>query len=96
MTYTLVAENVATLTVRPGESLAAELPVRDATGREWMLSWSRGERSPLYQFERLALPPRLRKADAPLDTGDAVDGVTLTPVPGRGLPRVPDLLPSLR
>jgi hypothetical protein len=96
-TYSFAVEGQGTLTVRPADVVWADVPLRDATGREWKLSWwANGGRSAQYQFERLALPPRLHPADQKIESGDLADGVTLTPIPERGLPHVPDLMPDVR
>jgi hypothetical protein len=94
--FPMPVEGTLMLTVRPGDAVSAEMPAKDALGREWKLSWSGGYRSPLYQWECLALPPRLNRADQKPEAGERAEGVTLMPAPERGLPRVPDLLPSLR
>jgi hypothetical protein len=71
--------------------------LRDAGGQEWQFSWwANSHRSAQYQFERLALPPRLHRSGQQIEAGELAGGVQLTPVPDRGLPRVPDLLPSMR
>jgi hypothetical protein len=99
-TYTLTVEGTSVATVRPGDTVWADVLLRDAGGGEWQLSWwANNHRSQVYQFERLALPPRLHRPSQQNDVitaGDLATGVTLTPVPERGFPRVPDLLPPMR
>jgi hypothetical protein len=95
-TYVFTAEATGPVVDHPGDLLWAELPVRDADGREWKLSWwSVPIRSSLYQFERLTLPPRLYRPEQKVETGDVAAGVVLSPVPEGSVPIVPDLFPDL-
>jgi hypothetical protein len=95
--YTCAVEGPGTATMRPGDILWAEVGLRDAGGGEWKVSWwANGTRSAVYQFDRLTLPPRLHRPSQKPEDGDLAAGVTLTPTPDRGLPRVPDLLPAMR
>jgi hypothetical protein len=99
-TYAFNVEGTNVAAVRPGEAVWADVLLRDAGGSEWQFSWwANGNRSAVYQFERLTLPPRLHRPsqDGPqISAGDLAVGVGLTPVPGGGIPRVPDLLPAVR
>jgi hypothetical protein len=96
-TYTFSADGLGTLPYRPGDVVWADVPLRDATGREHTFSWwAVPIRSTVYQIERLAVSPRLHATGQKIENGEVADGVTLTPVPESGLPRVPDLLPSPR
>jgi hypothetical protein len=96
-TYTFSADGLGTLPYRPADVVWADVPLRDATGREHTFSWwAVPIRSSVYQIERLAVPPRLHATGQKIENGEVADGVTLTPVPESGLPRVPDLLPSPR
>src|SRR5262249_28301800 len=70
---TFVADGGATHLTRPGDAVSAEVPARDSSGREWTLSWSGRVRSPLYQFERLALPPLLSPTGQSGGAGDRAD-----------------------
>ncbi len=96
-TYTFTAEKAAPQTIRPGDAVWADIPLRDANGGDWQLSWwANGTRSSVYQTEHLVRPPRLHRPNQEADAGELVEGVDLAPVPERGLPRVPDLLPRAR
>jgi hypothetical protein len=96
-TYSFTVEGPSAVSARPGDLVWADVGLRDAGGGEWQFSWwANGGRSALYQSDHLALPPRLHRPSQPIESGDLAAGVTLTPVPDRGLPRVPDLLPALR
>src|SRR5262249_34535260 len=90
--YTFVPEGAKTLTYRPGDKLWADLPLKDKDDRDMVFTWSRG-RSLVYQFERLVRPPRLHRKDQENTAGELKDGVVLSVVPERGVPRLPDLLP---
>lgn len=92
--YVFVPEPGPPLTVRPGDVVWAELPMKAADGAEWKLSWwANGSRSALYQFERLALPPRLHRAGQAEDQGELSPRVTLELLPDGAVPAVPALLP---
>jgi hypothetical protein len=92
--YTLEPEGGATLTYRPGDSLWAELPLRDKDNRDMLFTWS-ACRSLVYQFERLVRSPRLHRKDQENTAGEIAEGVLLI-VPEGGVPRVPDLLPVVK
>jgi hypothetical protein len=96
-TYSFSVDGPSALPFTPGDAFWAEVPLRDAAGREWKFSWwSNGSRTLSYQLERVELPPRRHLADQKIESGDLADGVVLTPVPYRSVPRVPDLLPDVR
>ncbi len=79
------------LTVRPGDGLRAELPVRSGA-QQFALVWDEsGSRT--FPFDALAREPRLVRDGAP---AEPATGVTLTPAAGSALPRVPVLLPDVR
>ncbi len=79
------------LTYRPGDSLWGTLSLRD----DQSFTWVRG-RSLMYQFERLAQPPRLHPTKEAATAGTLEEKVRLTITPSDGLPRLPDLLPVVR
>jgi len=96
-TYTFSADGLGGVAYRPADVVWADVPLRDATGREHTFSWwAVPIRSTVYQIERLAVPPRLHAAGQKIESGEIAEAVTLTPVPESGLPRVPDLLPNPR
>jgi hypothetical protein len=90
-TYTFRLVEGQRIVYRPGDWLWATLPLRDGQ----MFTWAR-DRSSLYRFERLLLPPRLHKADEPNINGSRQEGVRLTFFPPDGVPRVPDLMPEVQ
>jgi hypothetical protein len=94
--FQLQAAKPQALIYRPGDVLWASIPLRDTEKRdeEWMLTWARG-RSAVYEFERLARPPRLHRADQENTEGKIVDEATLTIAEGN-LPAVPDLMPVVK
>lgn len=94
-TYRFVPEGGKTLVFRPGDSLWADLPLRDKDNRDMLFTWSIC-RALTYQFERLQRPPRLHRKDQDNTAGEIAEGVVLRVNPSRGLPRVPDLLPVVR
>jgi GTP-binding protein EngB required for normal cell division len=79
------------LTYHPGDALWASLPLRD----DLVFTWVRSH-SLMYQFERLARPPRLHKSREEASAGTLEEKVHLTITPSEGLPRLPDLLPVVR
>jgi hypothetical protein len=79
------------LTYRPGDALWATLSLRD----DQTFTWVRG-RSLMYQFERLARPPRLHSAKQTAISGTLEEKVRLIVTPSDGVPRLPDLLPVVR
>lgn len=93
--YPLRARNGSALTYRPGDSLFAVLPVRDADNREMALTWA-GGRSLVYQFERLLKPPRLHRRDLEHLKGSVAEGVALMPGSPDAIPRLPDLVPFVK
>lgn len=92
--YALEPETGATPIYRPGDSLWAELPLRDKDNRDMLFTWS-ACRSLVYQLERLVRPPRLHRKDQENTAGDIAEGVLLL-VPEGGIPAVPDLLPVVK
>jgi hypothetical protein len=90
-TYQYRLSEPQTLTYRPGDHLWAELPLRD----DWMLTWVRSH-SLMYQFERLARPPRLHRTKEATTNGTLEEEVRLTILPADGVPRIPDLMPVIR
>jgi hypothetical protein len=80
-----------TLTYRPGDALWATLPLRD----DWMFTWVRCH-SLMYQFERLARPPRLHRTKEATTSGTLEEQVRLTIIPADGVPRIPDLMPVVK
>jgi GTPase SAR1 family protein len=92
-TFAFNQQGSATVIYNPGEEFFATLPVRDASGKEWKLSWLMC-RSDLYRFECLQRTPRFHEKDdaAPARNGKLVD-VRLSLTPESGVPRVPDLMP---
>jgi hypothetical protein len=92
--YTFIPDgHSGTIQYRPGDGLAAALPLR-ADGEAYRLVWQSG-RSTVYQIDRLAQPPRLERV-GPVPAPVPAAGVRLTVMPPGGLPAVPVLLPDLR
>jgi hypothetical protein len=93
-TYNLHLKDKETLIYRPGDSLWAELPVRDSSKpeEEWQFLWATS-RSLVYQFERLRRSPRLLRKGQETSEGKIEDGVVLTVTQGSLGPAVPDLVP---
>jgi hypothetical protein len=83
-----------TLLYRPGDTLWADVPVKSDDQADWMLTWTSG-RSQVYQFERLAQPPRLHRKDQPNLEGKMEEDIALHVSPEGGLPTVPDLMPRV-
>jgi hypothetical protein len=90
-TYSFRTASGQSFTYRPGDDLWASLPLRD----DWMFTWVRG-RSLMYQFERLARPPRLHKVKEATTSGTLEEKVRLIITPPEGIPPLPDLLPVVR
>jgi hypothetical protein len=78
-------------TYRPGDGLRIEAPVRSGEQR-FLLVWDDGP-SRMYQFDRLGQEPRLIQDGG---TSAPAPGVTLTPVVGSAVPRIPLLMQDLR
>lgn len=96
-TYTLTSDMPTVLEYRPGETIWAELALRDPSGRDWQLSWWGGaNRSRLYQFDRLSRAPRLHRLDERAEAGQPAVGVSVEFVPPNGVPRLPDLFPEVK
>ncbi|HLW68963.1 MAG TPA: hypothetical protein VKS79_26865, partial [Gemmataceae bacterium] len=91
-TYDFFPEGATALVFHPGDTLWAELPLRDAANTMWKFTWSQC-RARSYQFERLLRSPRLHRADQESSTGELAEGVGLA-VPN--YPHVPDLLPVVK
>ncbi len=85
--YRFAPEQNGTFDYRPGELLKAELPVRSGD-QKFALLWDEGT-TRTFQFDRLLHEPRLGAAEA-------ATGVTLVPVPGSKVPRLPALLPEVK
>jgi hypothetical protein len=95
-TYTLrAADGRGALTFRPGEELWAEMPLKDADGRDWKFTWRRSP-SEQYQMHRLSRPPHLHRKDQDPDSGELANSVVLNATQGQGLPPVPDLMPVVK
>lgn len=95
--YSFAIEGPGAFVIRPGDSIWAEIKVRDANGGERTLTWwANGVRTAAYQFDRFELPPRMHRADQKPEAGELVLGVTVEFSPDRAWPRLPDLLPALR
>jgi hypothetical protein len=95
-TYKFQRESGSLIVYRPGDHLFATLPVRkENEGGDWLLTWARN-RSELYQFERLVRPPRLHRKEQENTQGELMENISLTVVPERDLPRVPDLVPVVK
>jgi hypothetical protein len=94
-TYAMRPAGPTTLTYRPGDTLWAELPLKDAENRDWLFTWARS-RSQVYQLERLVRPPRLHRRDQANTEGKIAEGVSLNALPEHGIPSVPDLMPVVR
>ncbi len=90
-TYRLAAEGSGKLTVRPGDPLAAELPLR-AGADEFTLAWT-DSRTAAFAWEKLARGATVATPGRP---PEPAVGVTLTPGAGAVLPPVPVLLPDTR
>lgn len=89
------AEDVKSLVYRPGESLWAEVNIRDAGGKDWVLSWvGFPQLNRRYQFDRLNRAPRLHRLDEKPEAGKFVLDVKLDFQPPGGVPRLPDLVPD--
>ena len=82
------------MTYLPGEIMWVDLPVKRADESDWFLTWA-ANRSQVFEFERLAQPPRLHRKGQPNSEGESIPAITLEVVPEGGVPRVPDLLPSV-
>ncbi|MFO0852279.1 MAG: GTPase domain-containing protein [Gemmataceae bacterium] len=76
---------------RPGDGLTAALPLR-SDGADARLAWA-NSRTPVYQFDALARPPRLER-EGPVRTSEPASGVRLTVAPPGGLPMVPAVVPD--
>jgi hypothetical protein len=96
-TYGFAADGAGKLAVRPGDIIWAEQSLGDTRGAVWKLSWwSNGIRNQVYQLDRLALPPRMHRADQKPEDGTMAADVKAAIVPESGWPRLPDLLPEWR
>jgi GTPase SAR1 family protein len=91
-TYEFIPEGMTTLTFHPGDTLWADLPLRDAANTAWKFTWSQC-RSRVYEFERLTRSPRLHREDQDSAMGELIEAAGLV-IPG--FPRVPDLLPVVK
>jgi hypothetical protein len=91
-TYDFVPEGPATLAFHPGETIWANLVLRDAANTIWEFTWSQC-RSSVFEFERLSRSPRLHTDVKGNVKGELAEGARLL-IPG--YPRVPDLLPVVK
>jgi hypothetical protein len=90
--YTFVADgHPGRIDYRPGDGLTASLPLRTGSA-DARLVWA-GTRTPIYQFDALARPPRLERG-GPVPTAEPAAGVRLTVTPPGGLPAVPAVVPD--
>jgi hypothetical protein len=94
-TFVFTIDRDSALTYTPGDELYATLPVRDAANKEWKFTWLQC-RSDLYRFESLHRIPRFHERDdpSPTKTGKLVE-VRMIFTPESGVPRVPDLMPTV-
>jgi len=92
MRYGFGPSGDSSIAYKPGDTLWADLPVQNGGSPGWMLTWARN-RSQLYQFERLARPPRLHPKDKENTQGEVQEGISLEITPEGGVPKVPDLMP---
>jgi GTPase SAR1 family protein len=94
--YQFRAVKPQVLVYKPGDVLWASIPLRDTekSDEDWTLTWARG-RSAVFEFERLARPPRLHRKDQDNTEGKIIDEATLTIIEG-SLPAVPDLMPVVK
>ena len=81
------------VTYRPGDTFYAELAVKRGD-RDMRLTWF-GGRTRSFQFECLALPPRLHAPEQNYSDGPVAEGVSLAVVEGT-VPTVPALIPNVR
>ncbi len=86
--------NQQTIAFEPGNSLWADLPVKNQESSNYRLTWSRS-RSQVYQFQRLQSAPRLHLATQSHIDGKLEEGVTLSFVPENGIPSLPTLVPNV-
>ncbi|MFL5331432.1 MAG: hypothetical protein ACJ8C4_21290 [Gemmataceae bacterium] len=94
-TYIFALKTPARLNYQPGDTLWAELDLKDASGTDWRLTWWGSKvRSRLYQFDRLNHAPRLHLKAQAHDEGDVADRVRLEILPADGMPRLPDFWPN--
>lgn len=95
--YRFAVEGTGTMIDFPGDSIWAEIKVRDPNGGEMALTWwSNGVRTAAFQFDRFDLPPRMHRGDQKPEAGELVSGVAVEFSPDRAWPQLPDLLPALR
>jgi hypothetical protein len=92
--YTFQPTAGVTLAYQPGDSFWVDLPVKRGDEADGMLTWA-ANRSQVFQFQRLLLPPRLHRKGQPNLEGERLPQVTVEVVPEGGIPQVPDLLPTL-
>ena len=69
------------------KAMKAELPVRSGE-QKFTLLWDEGA-TRTFQFDRLSREPKL-------GTAEPATGVSLVPVPGSKVPRLPMLLPEVK
>lgn len=92
--YRLRPRGRSTLRYAPGDTLWADIALKDASERDYLLTWARS-RSQVYQFERLMQPPRLHRRGEENTEGKLAEEATLRILPEQGIPEIPDLVPIL-
>jgi hypothetical protein len=86
--------NQQTISYEPGNSLWADVPVKNQESSNYRLTWSRS-RSQVYQFQCLQSSPRLHLASQSHLDGKLEEGITLSFVPENGIPSLPTLVPNV-
>jgi hypothetical protein len=94
ITYTFQPTAGMSMSYRPGDTLWMDLLVKRGDDSEAMLTWA-ANRSQAFQFERLVLPPRLLRKDQPNTDGELMTAIHVEVIPETGVPKVPDLLPTV-
>jgi hypothetical protein len=90
--YTYQLDKRDRIVFKPGDNLWG---VVELQGGKELLMWS-DARSTLYLVERLRNPPRIHPVGAKFGSGRLVDGARLEIRPDDSVPRIPDLLPTVR
>jgi hypothetical protein len=83
-----------TIPFEPGNSMWADLPVKNQENSNYRLTWSRS-RSQVYQFQSLSTAPRLHLATQPHLDGKIAEGISLSFIPENGIPSLPSLVPNV-
>jgi hypothetical protein len=92
--YTFTPNEPLAFNYAPGDALWIELAVTKNGQPGWQLFWNTG-RSRMYQFEAFAVVPRLQTKDQALLPVEPVQGASLELLPRKGVPHLPDLLPTV-